>query len=197
MISMGVFFTSDTHFGHHNIITYTQRPFGSVDEMNAGLVDRWNAVVGYNDEVWVLGDVCLGKIDDSLKLISRLNGVKHLLVGNHDRMFSGKNASDWETRYMDAGFVSITHKERLFSQETPFLMSHFPYRGDSGNEERFTESRPVDEGLILLHGHTHGRWRKNGRMIDVGVDAWGGRPVHLDEILELVGSSEDLKPLAW
>ena len=55
-------FTSDLHLGHTNIIKYTNRPFWTADQMNETLVDRWNAVVGTEDEVWVLGDVALGPI---------------------------------------------------------------------------------------------------------------------------------------
>jgi len=57
------------------------------------------------------------------------------------------------------------------------LAYHFPYRGDSHDHDRYREHRPADEGAWLLHGHVHERWRQRGRMINVGVDAWGGYPV--------------------
>ena len=57
---MARWFTSDLHFGHSNIIRYSGCPFADTGEMNEALIDRWNAVVGNGDEVWVLGDVALG-----------------------------------------------------------------------------------------------------------------------------------------
>lgn len=196
---MATFFTSDLHLGHQTIIEFCRRPFSSVDEMNAGLVERWNAVVADGDEVWVLGDVCLGHIDDSLRYVEQLRGEKHLVVGNHDRMFKEARRDEWVDRYTAAGFASITYGHREFSSSgTQLLLCHFPYQGDSGAEERFTDRRPKDEGLPLLHGHVHGRWRKKGRMIDVGVDAWGGTPVALDVVLDLLGSENDLvDAIAW
>ena len=78
------------------------------------------------------------------------------------------------------------------------LFSHFPYSGDSHEKDRFVEMRPIDKGLHLLHGHTHGAWRKKGRMIDVGVDAWGGVPVSEDEVHDLQKSTiTDVPPLIW
>lgn len=167
--------------------------------MNASLIERWNNVISETDVVWVLGDVGLGDIRESLRCVEKLKGVKHLVVGNHDRMFKERDRSVWEQAYRDAGFASIHHGQHFFEDgETELLLCHFPYRGDSGATDRFTEMRAVDEGLPLLHGHTHGRWRKNGRMIDVGVDAWGGTPVALDVILDLFETGdEQLEASPW
>ena len=53
---MTLFFTSDTHFGDHRVLNISRRPFGSVAAMNAALIERWNARVGPDDEIWHLGD---------------------------------------------------------------------------------------------------------------------------------------------
>src|SRR5690606_33637800 len=75
---------------------------------------------------------------------------------------------------------------------------HFPYRGDWGDTDRYVEQRPVDDGRWLLHGHVHEKWRQRGRMINVGVDAWGGRPVDEETLAALVADGErDLPPLPW
>jgi calcineurin-like phosphoesterase family protein len=60
------FWTADLHLGHANIIRYSGRPFTSVDAMDQALIARWNDTVRNGDEVWVLGDVAMGRIDDSL-----------------------------------------------------------------------------------------------------------------------------------
>ena len=86
---MSTWFTSDLHFGHVNIIQYSGRPFTDVDQMNTSLIDRWNALVQPGDDVWVLGDVAMGHIADTLPLVGRLAGYKRLLAGNHDRCWDG------------------------------------------------------------------------------------------------------------
>lgn len=84
---MTTFFTSDTHFGHERIITLSDRPFRDAQHMNEALIQNWNDVVGPEDHVYHLGDVALGSFADSIACVGRLNGIKHLVVGNHDRLF--------------------------------------------------------------------------------------------------------------
>jgi hypothetical protein len=80
---MAVFFTSDTHFGDHRTLNIWKRPFGSVAEMDSLLLERWNAAVGPEDEVWHLGDFAR-KPGDVPALLERLHGAKHLVRGNND-----------------------------------------------------------------------------------------------------------------
>ena len=82
---MTTYFTADQHFGHDNIIRYCDRPYHSVGEMNAALVANWNALVGPADTVHVLGDVAMGRREESLPLVGSLAGRKILYPGNHDR----------------------------------------------------------------------------------------------------------------
>jgi calcineurin-like phosphoesterase family protein len=197
-----LFLTSDLHFGHANIIEYTDRPFSSLEVMHDRLVGAWNDTVDYGDEVWVLGDVCMGNLSRSLRLVERLAGVKHLLAGNHDKVFrrhSDQHAA-WEERYLAAGFSTISYGLTNIDLGAGITVAacHFPYRGDSHAEDRYAEQRPVDTGSFLLHGHVHGRWRQRGRMIDVGVDSWAGRPVAAATLRSLVEAGEhDLDPLEW
>ena len=79
-----IFFTSDTHFGHANIIKYAHRPYTDVDEMNKALIDNWNSVVKPNDIVFHLGDFMFGNINRFWEYRSRLNGKIYLVHGNHD-----------------------------------------------------------------------------------------------------------------
>lgn len=180
------FWTSDQHFGHANIIKYCERPFTDVQEMNESLVTRWNEVVAYDDEVWVLGDVAMGRIEDSLRLIHRLNGTKVLVAGNHDRCWAGagRRAQAWVSKYLDAGFDQVLQGWiPIRIGEFDALACHLPYEGDSHDEDRYTALRPPDTGKILLHGHVHDAWKVNGRMVNVGVDAWDYRPVGDDDVL--------------
>ncbi len=174
------FFTADLHLGHRNIIDYSGRPFRDVDEMNVALIERWNETVAGDDEVIVLGDFAMGRIEETLPLIGLMHGRKVLLTGNHDRCWFGhrKGVETSTARYLDAGFDEIWQDTvELDVVGRRVLACHFPYRGDSHDHDRYVTHRPVDKGAWLLHGHVHERWQVRDRMINVGVDVWDYRPV--------------------
>lgn len=194
---MTVFFTSDHHFGHQNIIDFCERPFESVEHMNEMMVLWWNETVGPDDTVYYLGDFAMGRIADNLPIVGRLNGTKILYPGNHDRCWKGDTAGEklarWTGEYLDAGFAEIRDdgwydpEGSIWLSHFNFWVSHFPYHGESvgGREDRYSGMRPDDNGQYLLHGHVHDAWQQRGRMINVGVDVWDYRPVALDTILRL------------
>jgi calcineurin-like phosphoesterase family protein len=197
---MSLWLTSDLHIGHTNIIRYSSRPFPDVEAMNRALVDGWNGVVEPADEVWVLGDFALGAIRATLPLVGQLHGRKYLLSGNHDRCWSGHGARAhaWVERYRAAGFQEVHQGQlKLKVAATEVLACHFPYTGDSHDEDRYVEARPVDRGQWLVHGHVHERWRQRGRMINVGVDAWAYEPVSAEALGRIIAvGPADLPPLA-
>jgi calcineurin-like phosphoesterase family protein len=184
-----LFFTADLHFGHVNVLRYCDRPWGDVDAMNAGLIDNWNSTVNSDDTVFVLGDVCLGKLSETLPLVEALNGIKFLLPGNHDRVWSGHKKPSKFGEYYGVGF-RILRPEFMIDVEVYKLgrvnMSHFPYEGDSHDEDRFAEYRPQRNGLPLLHGHVHDKWLVIGDQIIVGVDVHDYRPVSVVRLRELL-----------
>lgn len=194
---MTTFWTSDLHFGHAKIIEYCNRPFGSVDEMNEILIRNWNETVAPDDVVWVLGDVAMGKIAETLPLVSRLNGVLLLVTGNHDRCWWAHHQKDvrkWTPRYEEVGFTvfNVRERVRLSSVSEPTIkMSHFPYEGDSTYDQRYLFARPTDDGHVLFHGHVHDAWKINKAssgsvQVNVGCDVWDYRPVSTDELLNLI-----------
>jgi len=209
---MTTYYTSDLHFGHLNIIRFCDRPFPGVSAMNARLVQLWNETVTDDDTVWVLGDVALGALDESLACIGRLAGHKVLVPGNHDRCWEGDRAlrkGDPEARerrraaarerYLSAGFAEIHDRPGPVALgDEKVALSHFPYEGDSHGEDRFVEYRPEDRGGWVVHGHVHDTWRQRGRQINVGVDAWGGRPVPAEAIAGLIADGpRELEPSSW
>lgn len=209
---MTTYFTSDLHLGHANIIRFCDRPFEDAGQMNARLAELWNDTVSDDDTVWVLGDVALGTLDDSLGWIGRLAGHKILVPGNHDRCWAGERAlrtgdpdvraarrERARSRYLDAGFAEIRDEPARFAiAGRDAAVSHFPFVGDSHGEDRYVEYRPRDDGGWVLHGHVHDTWRQRDRQVNVGVDAWGGRPVAVDDLAALVGAGpRDLPPLPW
>jgi|JI10StandDraft_1071094.scaffolds.fasta_scaffold43416_4 calcineurin-like phosphoesterase family protein len=196
---MTTWFTSDLHFGHANIIEYSGRPFADVEQMNEALIERWNDAVQPDDVVWVLGDVAMGRIAETLPLVTRLAGRKHLLAGNHDRCWDGhgSKAVEWTQRYLDAGFSEIHQGAISMTVGGHVVLAcHFPYRGDSQPMDRYPEARPTDAGAWLLHGHVHEQWRQHERMINVGCDAWDCRPVDEATLAQLIDAGpRDLAPL--
>lgn len=195
------FFTSDFHFWHANIIKYCNRPFKSVEEMNEELIRRYNSVVSPDDTVYVLGDFAMA-FRPVETITPRLNGKKYLVPGNHDWCFpthkksknSPKAHAMWLEKYVECGFSGVL--SLAWRLPSGLLLSHLPYKlsGDEHTaeyEERFTDYRLEDKGDFLLHGHSHGKWRKKGRLIDVGVDAWNFTPVSLAQIEELIAQGPD------
>ena len=183
------YFTADLHLGHRNIIDYCGRPFRDAGDMDDALVERWNSTVAANDEVIVLGDFAMGRIDETLPIAGVLNGRKVLLAGNHDRCWHGhKKGVDAATdRYLAAGFDEIWQGTvQLDVGGVHVVACHFPYRGDSHDHDRFIAHRPVDEGAWLLHGHVHERWKVRERMINVGVDVWDYAPIAEAALVELI-----------
>ena len=81
-----IFFTSDLHFGHENVLRFDNRPFETVEEMDDELIKRWNDKVGKGDLVYVLGDlIWKTATNEAIRIIKRLNGQIILIKGNHDR----------------------------------------------------------------------------------------------------------------
>lgn len=165
-----VYLTSDLHFGHENIIKYCDRPWATVDEMHAGLIQNWNSVVGPNDEVWIVGDCHCGRnsAERAILGLQACNGKKHLVRGNHDR-------EDFLSRARGVAlFESIQDYKELKYNNTKICLFHFPMRTWNGSHH----------GSIHCYGHTHGDLDGVGRSMDVGVDAVGYKPISIQEVYD-------------
>lgn len=79
-------YIADWHYDHANCIAFDNRPFHNVDEMNAELIRRWNAVVKPGDITYVLGDMFWCNPKHGIPVLDQLNGTKILVKGNHDRI---------------------------------------------------------------------------------------------------------------
>lgn len=207
------YFTSDTHYGHQNIIRFCDRPYTDVDHMNVDLVNRAAELLDVGDELWHLGDVALGTLDNTLTHLARIAVNVTLVAGNHDRChpYNGKRGERFVEIYRERCQLSelvLTNTTLTLSDSTEVHVSHFPYADSSlgGMDDRhgdaiadkFASWRVPDDGSWLLCGHVHDSWRQKGRMINVGVDAWGGRPVSEDQVIELIeAGSADMPILPW
>ena len=132
---MTTWFTADLHLGHRNIIDYCNRPFRDVESMNHALIENWNDSVAPDDIVWVVGDFALGKIGETLPLVSTLHGRKILVAGNHDRCWAGHGRAlgrmDRAVRTRPASTRCCRDQQASTSSDTSVVVCHFPYRGDS------------------------------------------------------------------
>lgn len=190
-----IFFTSDIHFGHANIIAYSNRPFGTDDErvmwndkvnpvpqarkselvreMNEAMVNTINDTVGPNDTLYILGDVSFAKPEVTASLVKRIKCKKILIKGNHDP----------DTPEFDALFDEVhTFLERNFQisgQKVKIVMCHYALRVWNKSHH----------GSLHLYGHSHGSLPDAGnRSMDVGMDAVGMRPISLEEVYNAIGT---------
>ena len=167
-----IFFTADCHFGHENIIRHCSRPFASADEMDAALIDNWNATVTPNDEIYILGDFTMRPAAEAHKYLSCLNGRKYYIIGNHDRFLKG-----FEPYMSDFEWVKAYHV--LHIEGRWLVLFHFP----------ILEWYQFYRSGIHLYGHVHNNPQSmkrldamTGAAFNVGVDVNNFTPVSINEI---------------
>lgn len=199
-----IFFTADWHVGHNNVILFDKRPFRDINHMHTVLVNNYNSSVGNNDVCYFLGDMGLCSGDTLKKVISRLNGTKVLILGNHDKnMFSMYNA----------GFDVVLNAGVFYLGTHRVSMSHCPLlgiprenvkdmRGSVDGENWHGETRHdrfiIEGGDYHIHGHIHStpdnkKEKSTDRQFDVGVAANNYRPVSWGEINAWIDVQEKLK----
>lgn len=177
---MSIFVTSDLHFNHDREFVWKVRGYESVYEMNEAIVERFNSVVQPGDEVYILGDLCLGGggpaiLADNKALIERLNGRLHIIRGNHDteprvRMYATC------TNVVDI----VKWADMLHYKGYHFYLSHFPTL--TGNLEK----ESLKQCTCNLFGHTHQTTNFHldmPFMYHVGVDSHNCYPMNLDDII--------------
>jgi len=189
---MSIFFTSDQHYYHTNIIKFCNRPFATVEEMNEKMVYNWNSIVKPEDSVYCLGDFSMAFRSVEL-FSSRLMGKKFLIPGNHDFCHSvhkksrhPENQKKWIKEYEKNGWIVLPEQMKFDIDGITVNLCHMPYIEDHTGEVRYEKNRPVDDGNWLLHGHIHEKWKIKNKMINVGVDIWDFKPVSLDQIKEII-----------
>lgn len=133
-----IFYTADLHIEHNNIIRLSNRPFETVEEMNRTLVENWNAVVGENDEVYILGDVLFKLNTRSERYLGQMKGIKHLIVGNHDRQNLKKEA-------FTSQFVTINDYLIVEDEGRKAVLFHYPILEWDG----------YFRGYYHIYGHIH------------------------------------------
>lgn len=169
-----VWFTSDHHFSHRNIIEYCKRPFSSVEEMDELMVYRWNEYVKPNDTVYYLGDFCMGRtMEDAEKHFKRLNGKVYLVEGNHDAWTTAKaffpNTKESYVQKLEQQHLLKVDGEKI-------ILSHYPMRSWYNSHY----------GSWHLYGHVHGALPDYGLSIDVGVDTNDFYPYSFEQVRDIM-----------
>lgn len=206
--AMTIWFTSDTHFYHGNIIRFCDRPFRYADEMTEQLIKNWNAVVQPNDQVYHLGDFAFASKGRVVELLCRLNGEKRIIAGNHDRSLikrdDDRNIIVREIIQPHVIWIKDCHELTIQDKsakqgKTMITLNHYAQR--VWNKSHW--------GAWHLYGHSHGSLPEEptSLSIDVGVDAVAKRyamngivnvedyrPICYEEI-KVIMESKEFKPI--
>lgn len=178
-----LFFTSDTHFFHKNIIKYVNRPFETVEEMNETIVTRWNETIPKDADVFHMGDVSLTAGSKELSdILYSLNGRKHLIIGNHEKdVLKRSHIRSIFSGIYDIAEIYVPDKEITYGEQH-IVMCHYPMLTWNASHR----------GSWQLFGHVHGGLSNKGvinhkaTQIDVGVDCHDLYPVSYQTVKELI-----------
>lgn len=163
---MNIWLSADFHFGHANILGYCGRPFGDVHEMNVKMTNYWNELVMPDDKVICLGDFSF----QSDRYIGNLNGDIILIKGNHDK--------DKHSHLFDFVCDGMAMKIGEFK----CFLTHWPIEAGWKYKNNSPELKLLDVYDFIICGHVHEKWKVKGKNINVGVDVWDFKPIHIDEL---------------
>ena len=175
---MATYFTADLHFGHQAIIDYCNRPFSDISEMNQALIRNWNSRVNNDDHVYIVGDLFYGGrdaagVDEAIATVKKLNGILHLVAGNHDFPYLKK----MEYHYL---FADVDQIRYLKHEGEHIFLSHYPMAEWSG----------YYRGSWHIYGHVHNDrdnkafhfMRDLDKALNAGVDICEYMPVTFEEL---------------
>lgn len=159
-------YTADPHFGHDKIIGFCNRPFRSINEMDAIIQANYAGAVGPDDDFWVVGDFGFGRSASQgghlERIFETIPGRKHLVVGNHDH--DRVKALPWS---------SISDIATIKDGDQRLTLCHYPMITFEG----------ARRGALQLFGHVHEQWRGTRNSINVGVDVWDFKPIRLADVI--------------
>ncbi len=156
---MNTFFISDIHFSHHRILKYCNRPFNNITEHDETQITNWNSRVKPSDTIYIVGDLGFGDLNNILR---RLNGIKILILGSHDK-------SALQCRQY---FDKISPLMEINVENQPIVLCHYSMRVWSKSHYNSWH----------LYGHSHGHLESWGKSFDVGVDSHNFYPWSFEEI---------------
>lgn len=168
-----IWFSSDPHFGHKNIIKYSNRPFSNEDEMDEALIKNWNTKVDPGDTVYVLGDLSFRDAQRTTNILYRLNGDIKFCWGNHDKVV--KNSPTLiQRRFSEVRDYYELKFKQTDGTDNIIVMSHYP----------MVVWNKAHRGSWMLHGHSHGnlKYPMKAKIMDVGVDPQNYFPISIVDV---------------
>jgi len=171
-----LYFTSDQHFFHKNIIKYCNRPFIDINNMNTEIIRRYNHIISDEDTVIHIGDISAGlkgRYDELTSIIKKLNGSKHLILGNHDHLSIDK--------YIEMGFETVKN----YMEYEDYFINHYPLientKYTTSEELKLNEIFKKTKCNKIIHGHSHNIDFGYNRF-NVCVDLNNFLPVSIEDI---------------
>lgn len=170
-----IYYTSDLHFDHANIIQHCNRPFKSVEEMNSTLIKNWNRKISANDTIYIVGDMFFYEKSPIEAILSSLNGQKHLIIGNHDKQ--------WIKKFdLSLYFESVDNLKEIRDNGKKITLCHYPMMTWNN----------VAKGAFLVYGHIHNNkkdffWdllKTMDNAFNAGVDINNFEPVTFEEMVK-------------
>lgn len=177
-----LFFTSDTHWHHANILQFCHRPWSDIRTHDSALIQNWNKIVPKNGTVFHLGDFAMtGRIDYVRELVAQLNGTIYLVMGNHDyqNRFEREVMKEiFGGRCIDSAEITV-NDETLPNKHVNFHCTHYPMLF-------------WHRGSYHLHGHVHSGLLSTANekvpfhpmRYDVGVDNNNYCPISYNDLID-------------
>lgn len=183
-----IFFISDFHVGHKNVLRFDRRPFADTDEMHAALIKNWNDVVTDDDIVYYLGDLSFCRDELTKWFIYSLKGEINYILGNHDKMRDILKFGRFNKVHEYGTEISIKDEDAKSARGSggyqQIIMSHYPIL--SWNK--------AHHGSYHLHGHCHGSLMRTNpdyykrKVMDVGCNVIDYTPMSYAGIKSVMGS---------
>ena len=173
-----IWITSDLHLGHDKDFIWGPRGFDSVEEHDRTIIENWNELISWNDEIWVLGDLMLGDNEAGVRKLNQLAGNIRIIYGNHDTPTRIQMYANIRPTIVGMGLAYIYRYQGYH-----FYMSHYPTMTDN-----FDLDKPLRRQVINLCGHRHTQDSfidaDKGLIYHVELDAHDNKPILLDDIIE-------------
>jgi len=178
-----LFFTSDHHFGHANIIKFCNRPFADAQEMDRILIERWNEKIKQNDTVYHLGDFGLTYKENLKTILDQLNGKIYLIAGNHESAaIQNRGRFEWIKDYFELKVKDPDCRNGV----QRIILFHYAMRTWRG----------AGRGNWHLYGHSHGSLPdlEDQLCFDIGVDCHDFYPLSYEEVKAIMRTKKWIPP---